>query len=122
MPRVEITAEEVDRTTSVQPATVDSDATNDMVVLGGADGLTILEVENVGGSPATLEVVANPALQGPDDLTITNLTITVPAGDVVVRGTFRTSSYKQNANNDLYVNPSVTTDLKIRAYRVALPT
>lgn len=122
MPRVEITPEEVDRTTSVQPATVDSDATNDMVVLGGADGLTILEIENVGGSPATVVVEANPSLEGPDDLTITDLTITVPAGDVVVRGTFRTSSYKQNTDNDLYIDPSVSTDLKIRAYRIALPT
>ena len=122
MPRVDIPVTVIDRTTSDQPSQTSSNATDDHVVEGGADGLTFLEIENTGGSPATVVVVRNPTLAGPDDLTISDLTITIPNGDTVVRGGFRTSSYRQNAQNDLWINPSVSTDLKIRAYRLPTPS
>lgn len=123
MARVEITAVDVDRTTSDQPVQVSSDASDDMVVLGGADGLTIIEVENTDSVDRTITVLANPALDAPDDLSFgAGLDIVVPDGETVVRGVFRTSSYRQNTDNDLYIDVTHDTVLKFRAYRVELPT
>lgn len=123
MPRVEITPVEVDRTTSDQIAQISSDASDGMVVLGGADGLTIIEVENTDASSRTITVLANPDLDAPDDLTFAaGLQIPIAAGDVAVRGTFRQSSYRANGDNDLHIDVTHDTVLKFRAYRIALPT
>jgi len=68
-----------------------------------------------------VEIVPNPALFVADGLTINNLSIAVSAGATRYAGPFRTSTYKQDSSNTLYLNPSVSTTLKFRAYRVPTP-
>lgn len=120
MPRVEITVTAIDRDGATQPAVTNGDATNDHFVTGGADGLTILEVVSSDGGAQTVEVLPNPNLTV-DGLTVGNLSIAVAAGETVFAGPFRTNTFKQNATNDLYVNPSVSGTLDFRAYRITLP-
>ncbi len=120
MARTSIPVTEVARDGAAQPSQTTADAANDHSVAGGADGRTMLEIESTDGSPQTVEVEPNPSFTV-DGLTVDNLSIAVPAGDVVVAGPFRTSTFKQDADNTLFVNPSVSTTLKFRAYRLPTP-
>ena len=56
-----------------------------------------------------------------DGLTVSALTITIPAGVTRVCGPFRVATFKQNASYHLYLDPSVSTTLKFRAYRLPEP-
>lgn len=120
MPRVEIPVTTIERDGSTQPALTNGDATNDHYVTGGADGLTFLEIVSSDGGAQTVEVVPNPSLTA-DGLTVDNLSIAVAAGATVVAGPFRTNTFKQDTANTLYVNPSVSSNLDFRAYRLVLP-
>lgn len=120
MPRVEITVTAIDRDGSAQPAVTNGDATNDHFVTGGADGLTVLEIVSSDAGSQTVEIEPNPNLTV-DGLTVGNLSIAVAAGATVFAGPFRTNTFRQNATNDLYVNPSVSNNLDFRAFRITLP-
>lgn len=121
MPRVEIPVTEVDRDGAAQPSLTNGDATNDHYVTGGADGRTMLEIVSSDAGAQTVEIEPDPTFTV-DGLTVSNLSIAVGAGATVVAGPFRTSTFKQNATNDLYVDPSVSTTLKLRAYRLPTPS
>jgi hypothetical protein len=45
----------------------------------------------------------------------------VAAGATVLAGPFRTNTFKQDTDNTLWVNPSVSNTLDFRAYRITLP-
>lgn len=121
MARVEIPVTEIARDGSAQPALTNGDASSNHFVTGGADGLTFLEIVSSDGGAQTVEVVPNPSLTA-DGLTVDNLSIAVAAGATVVAGPFRTNTFKQDTANTLYVNPSVSSNLDFRAYRLVLPT
>ena len=120
MPRVVIPVTAVDRDGVAQPTLTNGDATNDHYITGGADGLTVIEIVSTDGGAQTVEVVPNPSF-AVDGLTVGNLSIAVAAGVTVVAGPFRTNTFKQNATNDLYLNPSVSNTIDFRAYRITLP-
>jgi hypothetical protein len=122
MPRVQIPVTVIDTTGEAQPALTNGDATNDHYVTGGADGRTLLEIVSTDGGAQTVEVVPSPTLVLPDGLTVNNLSIAVAAGVTVLAGPFRTSTYKQDTDNVLWVNPSVSSTLDFRAYRLPLPS
>lgn len=121
MPRVDIPVTEVDISGVAQPSQTTADATNDHSITGGADGRTIIEIVSSDAGSQTVEIVPNPSLFVADGLTINNLSITVAAGATSYAGPFRTSTYKQDTDNTLYLNPSVSTTLKFRAYRAPTP-
>lgn len=121
MARSEITVTTIDRDGTDQPSLTDGDASNDHFITGGADGLTILEIVSSDAGAQTVEIPPNPNLTA-DGLTVSNLSIAVGAGDTVLAGPFRTNTFKQDTDNTLYVNPSVSTTLKFRAYRITLPS
>jgi hypothetical protein len=121
MPRVEIPVTTVDRDGVTQPALTNGDATNDHFITGGADGLTLVEIVSSDAGAQTVEVPPNPSLTV-DGLTVGNLSIAVAAGVTVVAGPFRTNTFKQDASNTLWLNPSVSNTLDFRAYRVTLPS
>lgn len=121
MPRVEIPVTAVDRDGVTQPALTNGDATNDHFITGGADGLTLIEVVSSDAGPQTVEIPPNPTVTL-DGLTVGNLSIAVAAGATVVAGPFRTNTFKQDTDNTLWVNPSVSNTLDFRAYRIALPS
>lgn len=120
MPRVEIPVTEIDRDGVAQPALTNGDATNDHYVTGGADGRTLLEIVSTDAGAQTVEVIPNPALTA-DGLTVSNLSIAVAAGATILAGPFRTNTFKQTVTNDLYVNPSVSSTVDFRAYRLPTP-
>lgn len=120
MPRVQIPVTDIERDGSTQPAVTNGDATNDHYVTGGADGLTILEIVSSDAGAQTVEIEPNPNLTV-DGLTVDNLSVAVAAGATVLAGPFRTNTFKQDTDNTLYVNPSVSNTLDFRAYRITLP-
>lgn len=121
MPRVEIPVTSTVRAGVAQPALTNGDDTNDHYVTGGADGLTLVEIVSTDAGEQTVEVVPNPSLTA-DGLTVQNEEIVVPAGGTVLAGPWRTTTFKQNVTNDLYLNPSVSGTLDFRAYRVVTPS
>lgn len=122
MPRVEIEVLTVIPTGDSAFSPVVADATNDHYITGGADGRTMVIIVSTDGSPRTVEVVPSPTLTLPDGLTVNNLSILVPAGDTVAAGPFRSSTYKQDVDNTLWLNPSVSTTLEFVAYQLPLPS
>lgn len=122
MPRVEIPVTVVDTGGETQPALTNGNATDDHYVTGGADGRTMLEIVSSDAGAQTVEVVPSPTLVLPDGLTVNNLSIPVAAGATVVAGPFRTTTYKQDTDNTLWVNPSVSNTLDFRAYRLPIPS
>lgn len=121
MARSAIAVTEIDRDGVAQGAQTTADATNDHYVTGGADGRTLLEIISTDAGAQTVEIEAAPAFTV-DGLTVNPLSISVAAGATVYAGPFRTSTFKQDASNTLYVDPSVSTTLKFRAYRLPTPT
>lgn len=115
MPRVEIPVTDITREGVENATPVVSDATNDHYVPGN-NGKVFLEVENTGGSPATLTVVPNPDYLS-DGLPVEDLVLTIPAGEKWKFGPFRALTFRQNSSSDMYINPSVSTTLLITAYR-----
>lgn len=121
MARSEITVTEIDRDGVTQPAVTNGNATDDHFITGGADGLTIIEIVSSDAGAQTVEIVPAPSLTA-DGLTVNNLSIAVAAGATVLAGPFRTNTFKQDSDNTLYVNPSVSDTLDFRAYRITLPS
>lgn len=120
MARVQIPVTEVDRDGVAQPSLTNGNATDDHYVTGGADGRTMLEIVSTDAGAQTVEIVPSAAFS-PDGLTVGNLSIPVAAGVTVLAGPFRTSTFKQDTANVLWVNPSVSDTLDFRAYRLPTP-
>lgn len=121
MPRVEIPVSDIERDGTVQPSLTNGDATNDHFVTGGADGRTFLVIVSSDAGAQTVEVVPNPSFTA-DGLTVSNESIAVGAGETVYAGPFRTSTFKQDSDNTLYVNPSVSNTIDFRAFRLDVPS
>lgn len=120
MARSEIEVTTILRDGIVQGTQTVADATDMHYVTGGADGLTVLEIVSTDAGNQTVEIEPNPGITL-DGLNVDNLVISVDAGDTVYAGPFRTNTFKQDTANTLYVNPSVSTTLEFRAYRITLP-
>lgn len=99
-----------------QPAQTNSDSTNDMYFTGN-DGLVLLEVFNNNAAPQTVVFQLAPKI-GPG-LTLTSATQseTITNATTRVLGPFPVGLFNQNASGDVYFDPSVSTDLKFRAYK-----
>lgn len=102
----------------VVPAVTASDATNDMVLTGN-DGLVILEVFNNNAGSQTVQFALAPGVAKGQSLTGAFQTETIAAAATRILGPFPMALFNQNANQDVHFDPSVTTDLKFRAYKVA---
>lgn len=111
MARSVITPAAIVRTGVAQPAAVVSDATNNHYIAAN-NGRIFLRVENVGVTSRTITVQTPGTVDG---LAISDLTVSLAAGDVKYIGPFPPSVYNQ-ADDSLYVDPSADTDLEITAY------
>lgn len=119
MPRVEIPVTEITRDGVAQPAQTTADATNDHYIAVN-DGRVLVEIISTDAGAQTVEVVPNPSLTA-DGLTVSNLSIAVGAGATVYAGPFRFTTFKQDSSGMMYLNPSVSTTLKFRAYNLPNP-
>jgi hypothetical protein len=113
MARTEIPITEVVRAGVEQPTQVSSDMTNGMF-FSPNDGTIFLEVENTDSIDHDFDVVASPTYTA-DGLVVSNLALTVPAGEVWEFGPFKVATFRQNIDGDVFINPDVNTMLKFRA-------
>jgi len=79
------------------------------------DGQVYVEIENVGGS-ATVDFLPAPSLPT-DGLTVDPLSVGVTAGTLLV-GPFKRSTFNQDGNGTVFINPDTSTTVKFRAYRL----
>lgn len=119
MARGTITPTAIDRDGVTSPTPTTSDATNDHIVINN-DGRVLLEIISSDAGAQTVEVVPSSSFSA-DGLTVNNLSIAVAAGATVVAGPFRVSTFRQTEGSVLYLNPSVSTNLKIRAFSLPAP-
>lgn len=119
MARVNIPVSDIVRAGLTQPSAVTADATNDHYIDGDDnDGQVFLFVVSSDAGSQTLTIVANPDYNS-DGLTLNDLTLTIAAGATKLFGPFRPRTFRQPSDgNRLYINPSVSTTLTMRAYRL----
>lgn len=101
------------------PAFTNGDATNDMYFTGN-DGRVILQVVSTDAGSQTVTIKRAPLFRG--GMPPSDEVVTVPAGATMELGPFPNSEFKQNSANDVYFDPSVSTTLKFRAYRLTQAT
>lgn len=116
MARGSITVTDLARTGITPISQTNSDASNKHLITLN-DGKVFLEIISSDAGSQTVVFKSNPDLTT-DGLTLSDLTITIAAGATKLVGPFKVATFKQNATNDLYIDPSVSTNLKFRAYRL----
>ncbi len=117
MPRVEIPVTTISRSGATPPSQTTADATNDHYIANN-DGRIFLEIISTDGSTQTV-TVETPVVE--DGLALDDQVISVPAGATRLAGPFSTTTFNQTGvgdENKVFINPSVSTNLKFRAYRV----
>lgn len=105
----------LDRNGELDPTATNSDATNGMYVNPGNYGVVIMEFENVNASTRTVGISLNAT--GLDGVAIPDKVITLLTTEKKKSGAWVLSLYRQN-DGYIYVNPSINTDIKIRAWGV----
>lgn len=113
MARTVIPVTTITRAGVAPPAQTDGDASNNMEFTN--DGNTFLEVVS---SDAGAQSVTILVAEEVDGLAVTSRSVAVAAGASVLIGPF-TAVYNQTGTKLVYVNPSVSTTLKFRAYSVS---
>lgn len=115
MARTDIPVHTVIRGTTglVQPSQVTGDATNNHSFTN--NGKTIIEIVSSDAADQTVTFEIPTPGNGTDGQGVDPLVVTVTAGDTVYVGTFSESIYNQS-DGTVYVDPSVSTTLKFRAY------
>lgn len=119
MARSAITVTDIARSGTAPISQTDADATNKHYFIN-SDGKVYLEIVSSDAGSQTVLVQPNPDLTA-DGLSVSALTITIPAGATRLAGPFRVNTFKQNASYHVYIDPSVSTTLKFRAWRLPAP-
>lgn len=88
-----------------------ADAVNGHYIVGN-DGNVFFEVINT-GAPATLTI--NSPLEV-DDLPVEELEIAIPAGTTLA-GNFKRRTFNQSTDGSMWVDPSTSGTMQIRAFR-----
>lgn len=97
------------------PAQIDADPTNDHYFTGN-DGLVFLEVVSSDVGAQTVAIKFSPRY-GPI-VDVPDQSESIPAGGTRLLGPFEPAAFDQNADGDVYFDPSIATTLKFRAYKV----
>jgi len=115
MARSQITVTDIARSGTAPISQTTADASNKHYFVN--DGMTYLEIVSTDAGSQTVTVKVNPSYTA-DSLVVNDLTITIPAGTTRLAGPFKVYTFKQDSSNDAYVDPSVSTTLKFRAWRL----
>jgi len=115
MARVNVPLTPLVRTGTTPPAQVNGDTANNHQILNN-DGNVFIEAvsSDAGSQNVTIET---PGVV--DGLAVADLVVAVPAGATRLIGPFPTSIYNQ-VDGSLFVDVSVSTTIKFRAYRLTL--
>lgn len=116
MARSQIVVTDIVRAGTAPITQTTADSTNKHYFIN-SDGLVFLEIVSTDAGSQTVTVEASPTFTA-DGLTVSGLVITVAAGATALAGPFKVSTFKQNSSYDVYVDPSVSTTLKFRAWRL----
>ena len=117
MARVDIPVNEIVRAGLAQPAQVTADSTLKHKIAGN-DGQTFIEVVSTDPGGQTVTIQPSPSA-GADGLTISPLVLSIAAGATKYFGPFRPATFNQdNVNKELWLDPSVSTTLQFRAYKL----
>lgn len=81
------------------------------------DGAVFLELENIGGTEGTVDVLVSPEFSS--DVTVGNLVLTIPAGETWKFGPFKPRTFNQGLSGDVWLDPHPGATMKIRVYRMA---
>jgi hypothetical protein len=100
-----------------QPAQVNADAANKHYLTGN-DGQVVLEVVSTDAASQTVTVQLAPGAAG-GVAAVPGQAETIPAGATRILGPFAKARFDQSSAGDVHFDPSVSTTLKFRAYRVA---
>lgn len=114
MPRVEIPVTQLTDSGVAPPAQTNADATNDHYIAGN-DGHIMLEIISTDGGAQSVTILTPGTFGG---LNLEDRTVSVPAGQTRYVGRLAPGIYNQ-ADGSIYLDPSVSTNLKFRAYRVS---
>ena len=111
MPRTQITITDILRD-GVAPGVVTvADAINNHYILGN-DGQVFFQVINTGGAQ-TIEFETPLEV---DDLALSSEIVDIPAGTTIL-GNFRRKTFNQSTDGTVYINPSASGSMEIRAFR-----
>jgi hypothetical protein len=98
-----------------QPSQTSSDFTNGMYFIN--DGATFLEIVSTDAGTQTVVIQTGKTVDG---YALADQTITLLTGAAKVVGPFTTGTFNQPAaSTQVYVDPSINTTLKFRAYSVS---
>ncbi len=101
------------------PTQVVADSANDHYFTGN-DGQVELEVVSTDAGAQTVTLKYNPLLA--PGVTVADAVESIAAGVTRRLGPFSTREFNQNASADVYFDPSVSTTLQFRAYRIVRAT
>jgi len=113
MARIAIPVSTIIRGGLTPPSQTDADATNDHYIASN-DGRIFIEIVSSDASTQTV-TVETPVTY--DSLAVEDLEISIPAGATRLSGPFPMNSFNQS-DQSIYLNPSVSTTLKFRAYKL----
>lgn len=113
MPRVELTRTAISRAGVATAAEQNSDAVNNHYVVDDGRTFVLVRNNNAGAQTVTIEI------PGEHDTGIAHAdrVVSIPAGESRFIGPFN-SNYWQPGTNQVYINPSVSTDLKFSVYYI----
>lgn len=103
------------RMSTAQPTLINGDATNDHYLTGN-DGEVMVEVVSSDAGAQTVTIKYAPGAVGVQELA--GLAETIEAGTTRQLGPFDPDLFNQNADGDVYLDPSVSSTLDFRAYRI----
>ena len=115
MARSTITVTDIVRAGTAPITQTTSDSTNKHQFTN--DGNVYLEIVSTDAGSQTVTVKVSPTFTA-DGLTVSDLVITVAAGATRLAGPFKQRTFQQDATGLTYVDPSVSTNLKFRAWRL----
>ena len=113
MPRVSIPITQVVQEGVAPPAQTNADAANDHQ-LDFNDGRVLLEVVSTDAGAQSVTVVTPGQQSG---LGVADLVVSVPAGATRLMGPFSPGTFN-NADGTVYIDTTVSTTLKFRAYHL----
>lgn len=116
MARSQLTVTEIARAGVSPIAQLVADATNKHYFTGNS-GQEFVEIENSSGGSLTVTFKVGPGVSA-DGLVIEDYSVGVNPGTIIA-GPFRKNTFNQNANGDVFIDPSASgSGLRFRAYRL----
>lgn len=114
MARVQIPVTTVTKSGVAQPAQTTGDSVNGHYFLN--DGTTILEIVSSDAGSQTVTIQTSKTVDG---YALADQTVTMAAGTTQYVGPFTTGTFNQSGSTQVYVDTTVSTTIKFRAFSIS---